>query len=70
MQCINTLLGAPRKLICQCCGMPIWDEAIGRESDGTLNENFSEKQAHVYMKEMLPKLDYWKIYDDGAYCLV
>ena len=22
---INTLLGSPRKLVCQCCGMPIED---------------------------------------------
>lgn len=92
---INTLLGAPRKLICQCCGMPLEDEVIGRESDGTLNEdyckwcyadgaytysnmddlidvcvghmvneNFSEEQARTYMKELLPKLDYWKRYDE------
>ena len=25
---INTLLGEPRKLICQCCGMPIEDDSI------------------------------------------
>ena len=25
---INTLLGEPRKLICQCCGMPIDDDSI------------------------------------------
>lgn len=25
---INTLLGSPRKLICQCCGMPLEDDAI------------------------------------------
>ena len=38
---INTLLGSPRKLICQCCGMPIEDDAIlGREKDGTLNEEY------------------------------
>lgn len=93
---INTLLGEPRKLICQCCGMPIEDDAIlGREKDGTLNEeyckwcyadgiytyndmdqlidvcvknmvneNFTEEQARSYMKEMLPKLDYWKRYDE------
>ena len=36
---INTLLGEPRKLICQCCGMPIDDDSIlGRDKDGTLNE--------------------------------
>ena len=32
---INTLLGAPRKLICQCCGMPLEDELIGRNQHGT-----------------------------------
>ena len=99
---INTLLGAPRKLICQCCGMPLEDELIGRNQDGTLNEDyckwcyadgeytysdmdelidvciphmvkegFSEEQARAYMKEMLPKLDYWKRYeelsDDGQF---
>lgn len=100
---INTLLGAPRKLICQCCGMPIEDDAImGRDSDGTLNEDyckwcyadgtytysnmddlidvcvknmvsedFTEEQARSYMKEILPKLDYWKRYeklsDDGQF---
>ena len=31
---INTLLGAPRQLVCQCCGMPLEDELIGREKDG------------------------------------
>lgn len=92
---INTLLGAPRQLICQCCGMPLEDELIGRNQDGTLNEDyckwcyadgeytysdmdeliniciphmvkegFSEEQARAYMKEMLPKLDYWKRYEE------
>ena len=37
---INTLLGAPRQLVCQCCGMPLEDEIIGRNSDGTLNEDY------------------------------
>ena len=36
---INTLLGAPRQLICQCCGMPLTDDAtVSREPDGTFNE--------------------------------
>ena len=91
---INTLLGAPRQLICQCCGMPLDDAIIGRNKDGTLNEDyckwcyadgtytysnmddlidvcvnhmvnehFSEEQARSYMKQMLPKLDYWKRYE-------
>ncbi len=37
---INTLLGAPRKLICQCCGMPLDDTSISREPDGSLNEDY------------------------------
>ncbi len=92
---INTLLGAPRKLVCQCCGMPLEDELIGRNSDGTLNEDyckwcyadgtytysdmddlinvcvphmakegFTEEQARAYMKQLLPKLDYWKRYEE------
>ena len=99
---INTLLGSPRQLTCQCCGMPLEDAVIGREKDGTPNENycqwcyadgsytysdmdelievcipymvkegFSKEQARAYMKEMLPKLDYWKRYeelsDDGQF---
>lgn len=92
---INTLLGSPHKLICQCCGMPLEDEIIGRNEDGTLNEdyckwcyadgtytysdmddlievcvrnmvneNFTEEQARAYLKDTLPKLDYWKRYDE------
>ena len=92
---INTLLGSPRKLICQCCGMPLEDSILSRNKDGSLNEdycqwcyadgtytysdmddlirvcvphmvndNFTEDQARAYMKEMLPKLDYWKRYDE------
>ena len=38
---INTLLGSPRQLICQCCGMPLTeDEVISKESDGSFNENY------------------------------
>jgi len=37
---INTLLGSPQKLVCQCCGMPLEDEMIGRNADGTLNEEY------------------------------
>ena len=90
---INTLLGSPNQLICQCCGMPLDDAIIGKNKDGTLNENycqwcyadgtytysnmddlidvcvghmvnenFSEEQARIYLKQTLPKLDYWKKY--------
>ena len=37
---INTLLGAPRQLVCQCCGMPLEDGIISHNSDGTLNEEY------------------------------
>ena len=37
---INALLGAPRQLICQCCGMPLEDSSISREKDGTFNEDY------------------------------
>ena len=92
---INTLLGAPRQLICQCCGMPLDDSLIGREEDGTLNEDYckwcyadgtytysdmdelievcvphmvgehcSEEQARAYLKQALPRLDYWKRHEE------
>jgi len=96
---INTLLGSPRPLVCQCCGMPLEDSNISRETDGFFNEEyckwcyadgeymyhnmddlievcvknmaneqFSSEQARTYLKNTLPKLDYWKQYKylDGA----
>ena len=40
---INTLLGAPRKLICQCCGMPLEDSLLSREPDGSFNEDYCKR---------------------------
>ncbi len=37
---INTLLGSPRKLVCQCCGLPLDDGTLSRETDGALNEDY------------------------------
>ena len=37
---INTLLGSPMKLFCQCCGMPLQDDYTSREPDGTFNEAY------------------------------
>ena len=37
---INTLLGAPRTLVCQCCGMPLEDGTTSREPDGAFNEDY------------------------------
>ena len=39
---INTLLGSPRKLVCQCCGMPMDDAILGRHADGSLNEDYCQ----------------------------
>ena len=94
---INTLLGSPRQLICQCCGMPLEDASISKEPDGFFNEEyckwcyadgeymyhdmddlidvcvghmandqFTPEQVRAYMKDMLPKLDYWKQYKNLA----
>ena len=38
---INTLLGSPRQLVCQCCGMPLNDDGmISKEPDGSFNEEY------------------------------
>ena len=39
---INTLLGSPQKLVCQCCGMPLEDAILGRDKDGALNEDYCQ----------------------------
>lgn len=42
---VNTLLGSPRQLICQCCGMPLNEDAfISREKDGSYNEDYCVMQ--------------------------
>lgn len=56
---INTLLGAPRQLICQCCGMPLEDDSISREPDGSFNEEYCKwcyadgKFVYASMDELL-----------------
>ena len=37
---INTLLGSPRALVCECCGMPLEDSHLSREIDGFFNEEY------------------------------
>jgi len=37
---INTLLGSPHELVCECCGMPLKDSDISREKDGAFNESY------------------------------
>ena len=56
---INTLLGAPRQLICQCCGMPLEDALISREPDGSFNESYCKwcyadgKFAYASLEQLL-----------------
>ncbi len=38
---VNTLLGSPRQLVCQCCGMPLAEDGLlSREADGAINEDY------------------------------
>ena len=38
---MNALLGSPRTLICQCCGMPLEEDSLmSREPDGAINEEY------------------------------
>ena len=37
---INTLLGSPRTLVCQSCGMPLSDDILARNTDGSFNEQY------------------------------
>mgnify|MGYP002106488105 CR=1 FL=1 len=46
---INTLLGSPRELICQCCGMPLADDSISREADGFLKITANGATPMVYI---------------------
>ena len=39
---INTLLGTPRQLICQCCGMPLDDTTTSKDPDGAFNEDYCQ----------------------------
>lgn len=55
---INTLLGTPRTLICQCCGMPLEEGLISKEPDGSFNESYckwcySEGEFTYHSKEEL-----------------
>ena len=55
---INTLLGSPQNLICQCCGMPLEDSNISREKDGIFNEEYCK---WCYSDGDFT-LDFWKQY--------
>lgn len=55
---INTLLGSPQKLVCQCCGMPLEDCDISKEIDGFFNEEYCK---WCYADGDYT-MDYWKQY--------
>jgi transcriptional regulator with XRE-family HTH domain len=55
---INTLLGAPRTLVCQCCGMPIEENNVSKEVDGMLNEEYCK---WCYSNGDFT-MDFWKQY--------
>ena len=42
---INTLLGEPRKLICQCCGMPLEDAIISLPMFSKIMTNIPPRSA-------------------------
>lgn len=56
---INTLLGSPRRLVCQCCGMPLEDSITSREPDGSFNEDYCKwcyadgKFAYTDLEELI-----------------
>ena len=59
---INTLLGVPRQLFCQCCGMPLEDGITSREPDGSYNEDYCKwcyaEGAFAYQsKDAMPDLE-------------
>ena len=55
---INTLLGTPRRLVCQCCGQVLEDSNISKETDGVFNEEYCK---WCYSDGDFT-LDFWKQY--------
>ena len=39
---INMLLGSPQQMICQCCGMPLEDDILSRNKDGSINDQYCQ----------------------------
>ena len=55
---INTLLGCPRELVCECCGMKLTDTVLSREKDGSFNEHYC---GWCYSRGDFT-MDFWKQY--------
>lgn len=76
---VNTLLGSPRTLICQCCGMPLTDDITSKEPDGAFNEEYCKwcyadgKFAYTELEELIAFLaehmsnDNWSAEQARAY---
>ncbi len=60
---INTILGSPQKLICQCCGMPLDDDSmISRETDNSFNEEYCKwcyTDGEFIYKSISELIDFW-----------
>ena len=46
---INTLLGSPRQLVCQCCGMPLEDDILGRDAGTFIEIGSSQHDQLAYL---------------------
>ena len=57
---INTLLGSPQQLVCQCCGMPLEDATTSKETDGGFNEEYCK---WCYCDGDFT-MDFWKRYTE------
>ena len=63
---INTLLGSPQQLICQCCGMPIGDDTTSKEQlidfcvEHMATEEWPAEQVRAHMESVVPGLKHWK----------
>ena len=57
---INTLLGSPLTLVCECCGMPLKDTDISHEKDGAFNEKYCK---WCYAEGDFT-MDFWKRYGE------
>lgn len=65
---INTLLGQPRNTVCQVCGMPLTDDDLSKEADGTVNDKYCKwcyvNGKHKYstmeevIKDVVPNMDW------------
>ena len=60
---INTLLGSPRQLVCQSCGMPLNEDGlISREPDGSYNEDYCKWCYANGNLHINPRNPYWIIW--------